>query len=345
MSSVIRYSWSVNECGIAYSERIASSPSALKIDSLSTPLATPKNALVPASTGSPWRKRNAPAATGTVVAGRVVVEGEPLSLGPVPLEDGEEVEDAIGVEYAEVATEFFVTIEREGEARPSDSVIVAGAFSRSIDFGSGAMESAGGQDVFFDIFTTDEGWTDPKSIWEIDRKNLPDGFADIRKIVEPAGAKLGLWMSPSGLYPRSLDYDWAEQNGFVVLRYKPGQSQGFRTGVSLADPKYRNKTKLQLQRLIREEGFVQIKYDGFTAREERLHHEMPGGDDSVEPLAAHCLELIQASVSKRARLELYLAEKLSAVQGDATQFRQVVMNLVINGGEALGDGDRGIAGR
>jgi nitrogen-specific signal transduction histidine kinase len=26
------------------------------------------------------------------------------------------------------------------------------------------------------------------------------------------------------------------------------------------------------------------------------------------------------------------------VQGDATQFRQVVMNLVINGGEALGDG-------
>lgn len=35
------------------SARIASSPSALKIDSLSTPLATPKNALVPASTGSP----------------------------------------------------------------------------------------------------------------------------------------------------------------------------------------------------------------------------------------------------------------------------------------------------
>ena len=153
----------------------------------------------------------------------------------------------------------------------------------------------GGHDVFFDIFTTDEGWTDPKSIWEIDRKNLPDGFTEIRRIVESAGGKLGLWMSPSGLYPRSLDYDWAEKNGYVVLRYTPAKKQPFRTGVSLADPNYRNKTKQQLRRLIREEGFAHIKYDGFTAREERPHHDLPGGDDSVEPLAAHCLELIQAS--------------------------------------------------
>ena len=59
---------------------------------------------------------------------------------------------------------------------------------------------------------------------------------------------------------------------------------------------------------------------------------------NLTTLVMETLELIQASVSKRARLELYLAEKLCAVQGDATQFRQVVMNLVINGGEALGDG-------
>jgi PAS domain S-box-containing protein len=59
---------------------------------------------------------------------------------------------------------------------------------------------------------------------------------------------------------------------------------------------------------------------------------------SLTTLVMETLELIQASVSKRARLELYLAERLSLVQGDATQFRQVVMNLVINAGEALGDG-------
>jgi two-component system cell cycle sensor histidine kinase/response regulator CckA len=59
---------------------------------------------------------------------------------------------------------------------------------------------------------------------------------------------------------------------------------------------------------------------------------------NLTTLVMETLELIQVSVSKRARLELYLAERLPEVQGDATQFRQVVMNLVINGGEALGDG-------
>jgi hypothetical protein len=43
--------------------------------------------------------------------------------------------------------------------------------------------------VFFDLVATDEGWTDPKSIWRIDRENLPHGFDDIRGIVESAGGK------------------------------------------------------------------------------------------------------------------------------------------------------------
>ena len=45
--------------------------------------------------------------------------------------------------------------------------------------------------VFFDIITTDMGWSNPRSIWEIDRSILPQGFDDIRGIVESAGGKLG----------------------------------------------------------------------------------------------------------------------------------------------------------
>ncbi len=47
--------------------------------------------------------------------------------------------------------------------------------------------------------------------------------------------------------------------------------------------------------------------------------------------------LLQASISKRAVLKFSLAEKLPAVLGDATQLRQVVMNLVINASEAVGE--------
>ena len=47
--------------------------------------------------------------------------------------------------------------------------------------------------------------------------------------------------------------------------------------------------------------------------------------------------LLQVSISKRAVLQFQLAASLPAVLGDATQLRQVVMNLVINASEALGD--------
>jgi len=147
--------------------------------------------------------------------------------------------------------------------------------------------------VFFDIFTIDEGWANPQSIWQLDFEALPNGLADVRSVVEAAGGKLGLWISPSGVYPRSLDYKWAEKNGLVVLWAGPGHWH--RTGVSLADPRYRLRTKQQLQDLIRDYGLTHVKYDGFIAREERAHHDLLAGDDSVEPLARYALELIKAS--------------------------------------------------
>lgn len=161
--------------------------------------------------------------------------------------------------------------------------------------------------VFFDIITTDMGWSNPRSIWEIDRSILPQGFDDIRAIIEPAGGKLGLWMSPSEVYPPVCDYEWAERAGYVVLRPErenlPGQPRVFGSpGVSLADPQYREQTKQQLQRLIRENGLAHIKYDGFWALERHAHHDMPAGEDSVEPLAAYSLELLNASKEANPRL-------------------------------------------
>ena len=48
--------------------------------------------------------------------------------------------------------------------------------------------------------------------------------------------------------------------------------------------------------------------------------------------------LVQASVSKLVRLDLELAPQLPAIDADASQIQQVVMNLVINAAEAIGDG-------
>ena len=61
----------------------------------------------------------------------------------------------------------------------------------------------------------------------------------------------------------------------------------------------------------------------------------------IEPLdlsteVRQIVNLVQASIPKSARLKLALTEGLPAIEGDSSQIRQVVMNLVINGAEALG---------
>jgi len=50
-------------------------------------------------------------------------------------------------------------------------------------------------------------------------------------------------------------------------------------------------------------------------------------------------DLLQVSISKKATLSYRLAANLPAVQADATQMRQIIMNLMINASEALGDQD------
>jgi len=61
----------------------------------------------------------------------------------------------------------------------------------------------------------------------------------------------------------------------------------------------------------------------------------------VEPLdlsseVHRITNLVQASIPKNVRLVLELGEKMPAIEADSSQLQQVVMNLVINGAEALG---------
>ncbi len=58
----------------------------------------------------------------------------------------------------------------------------------------------------------------------------------------------------------------------------------------------------------------------------------------LSALVAEMLPLIGASISKAVQLQLFLTPELPWIEGDASQIRQVVMNLIINGAEAVGDG-------
>jgi PAS domain S-box-containing protein len=60
---------------------------------------------------------------------------------------------------------------------------------------------------------------------------------------------------------------------------------------------------------------------------------------NLSHLVQELSHLLQVSISKKAVLRCRLAEDLPVVEADAAQMRQVVMNLVINASEAIGDRD------
>ena len=59
----------------------------------------------------------------------------------------------------------------------------------------------------------------------------------------------------------------------------------------------------------------------------------------VSRIVVEMLELLKVSVSKRATLVTDLDQELPAVRASAAQIRQIVMNLVTNASEAIGDRD------
>jgi PAS domain S-box-containing protein len=58
---------------------------------------------------------------------------------------------------------------------------------------------------------------------------------------------------------------------------------------------------------------------------------------NLSELVKETTQLIQISISKSVVLRFNLAEHLPAIEADATQMRQIVMNLVINASEAIGE--------
>lgn len=58
------------------------------------------------------------------------------------------------------------------------------------------------------------------------------------------------------------------------------------------------------------------------------------------PLAGEMVELLNVSISKRARLNIRFGRNLPAIRANPVQIRQVLMNLIINASEAL-QGDEG----
>ncbi|UCH36356.1 MAG: hypothetical protein JSV65_08385, partial [Armatimonadota bacterium] len=154
----------------------------------------------------------------------------------------------------------------------------------------------------FDTFCIDMGWSNSRSIWEIDPKLFPQGFTKLRDALDKMKCHLGLWISPSSCYPFALDNAWAMEQGYETFSVPWGESPA--RFACLAGPRYRTRFQQRLVEMVRQYGIRHIKLDGYLFECPATDHGHEAGALSSEPIADGIIAVAQAV--RRAAPDIWL---------------------------------------
>jgi len=148
---------------------------------------------------------------------------------------------------------------------------------------------------FFDSYTMDAGWSDPKRFWAIDRQRFPGGFSRICSALEQINSHAGLWISPSSGYSFSLDNDWLEANGYELTPTPEmaGLAKG-KTACIAKGGKYQRAFKEAVLAQARDAHLAQMKFDVAILHCDVAAHGHPVGPESCLPLAEGLMEVFDA---------------------------------------------------
>jgi hypothetical protein len=155
---------------------------------------------------------------------------------------------------------------------------------------AGPWYRLGGPRFFFDSYAMDMGWSDPHTVWEVDRAHYPAGFRTIGKALAAVHARPGLWVSPSSCYPPALDNDWLEANGYETLTRQPGG----RYACLALGGRYQRAFKEAVLRHAREGNLGHVKFDGLVWPCETATHGHPTGIESMQPIAEGLMDVFDA---------------------------------------------------
>lgn len=144
--------------------------------------------------------------------------------------------------------------------------------------------AAGMNWAWMDTFCIDMGWSNPKTLWEIDSKLFPEGFRNIDSAAAAMPCHLGLWISPSSRYPTALDNAWAQKNGY----------EGGKDYLCLGGPKYAGAFRERLVEMVTTYGIRHIKLDGYVFTCDAENHGHLPGPNSADAVAAGIIAMAQA---------------------------------------------------
>jgi hypothetical protein len=134
-----------------------------------------------------------------------------------------------------------------GYGKPYDAAAVLDVIGA---FGTELVRKRG---VKLDSFLLDDGWDNPRSIWQMNA-GFPDGLTPLNHATQAYGAAVGIWLSPWG------GYEEAKQQRLGV-----GRKYGFETnagGFALSGPKYYARFREVSLDFIKKDGINQFKIDG-----------------------------------------------------------------------------------
>jgi len=138
--------------------------------------------------------------------------------------------------------------------------------------------------VSFDTFCIDMGWSNPKSIWEIDQKLFPEGFSRIQAAAKDMKSRLGLWISPSSRYPTALDNAWAKENGYEELK----------DALCLGGGRYAAAFRDRLVEMVTRYDIRHIKLDGYVFECPETDHGHAPGAQSADAIAQGFISVAEA---------------------------------------------------
>ncbi|MBI5008625.1 MAG: enterotoxin [Bacteroidia bacterium] len=107
-------------------------------------------------------------------------------------------------------------------------------------------------------FLFDDGWDDHRTLWKF-HSGFPQGFSNLKNVVQSYDSQIGVWMSPFGGYGESKE---------KRIEYGNKQTPPFETnrnGFSLSGPVYYNRFKEVAFDFIRNYGIFMFKFDGVGA--------------------------------------------------------------------------------
>lgn len=144
---------------------------------------------------------------------------------------------------------------------------------------------------FFDSYALDAGWSRPDSLWELDPDRFPRRFEPIVSALAAAGARPGLWVSPSSLYPFALDNRWLAEAGYETTPCGPPLE---RCACMARGGAYQTAFRNAVLAHAREARLAHVKFDGFVPRCDVAAHGHPVGEDSCLALAEGLIEVFDA---------------------------------------------------